>query len=41
MTDYEEIVIIVGHVEDLLSQVESVTKNGLDLSSHKSIEGVM
>ena len=35
MTDYEEILIIVGQVRGLLSRADSMSKNGLDLSRQK------
>lgn len=35
MNDYEEISIIVGQIEGLLSRADSMTKNGLDLSKQK------
>ncbi len=35
MTDYEEILIIVGQVRGLLSRADSMTKNGLDLNRQK------
>ncbi len=35
MTDYEEILIIVGQVRGLLSRADRMTKNGLDLSKQK------
>ena len=36
MTDYEEISIIVGQIQGLLSRADSMTKNGLDLSKQKT-----
>ena len=35
MTDYEEISIIVGQIQGLLSRADSMTKNGLDLNKQK------
>ena len=35
MTDYEEISIIVGQIEGLLSRADNITKNGIDLSKQK------
>jgi len=35
MTDYEEISIIVGQIDALLSRADNMTKNGLDLSKQK------
>ncbi len=35
MTDYEEILIIVGQVRGMLSRADSMSKNGLDLSRQK------
>lgn len=35
MTDYQEISIVLGQIEGLLSRADSMTKNGLDLSKQK------
>jgi len=35
MNDYQEISIIVGQIEGLLSRADRMTKNGLDLSKQK------
>ena len=35
MTDYEEILIIVGQIQGLPSRADSMIKNGLDLSKQK------
>lgn len=35
MTDYQEISIIVGQIQGLLSRADSMTKNGLDLSKQR------
>jgi len=35
MTNYEQISIIVGQLQGLLSRADSMTKKGIDLSKHK------
>jgi len=35
MTDYEQISIIVGQIQGLLSRADKMSKNGIDLSKQK------